>query len=134
MGLEKIGELRKALGITLEDLSLRSGVPVSTIKKISAGITKNPNLETVKALARALGCTLDDLDEKENPEPGRFEVSDHEKLLIMAYRADPAMQTAVDKLLGIAGAELPPNFEEIRQHANEMAKNLFKNQPTPAEK
>lgn len=39
-----------------------SGVPVGTLSKIAAGITKDPKLETVKAIARALECTLDDLD------------------------------------------------------------------------
>ena len=63
MGLEKIAELRKAKGMTIEDLSIKSGIPISTIKKISAGITTNPNLDTVIALARALECKLDDFDD-----------------------------------------------------------------------
>ena len=42
MGLEKITELRKAKGMTIEDLAIKSGIPISTIKKISAGITTNP--------------------------------------------------------------------------------------------
>ncbi len=62
MGLEKIAELRKAKGMTIEDLAIKSGIPISTIKKISAGITTNPNLDTVIALARALECKLDDFD------------------------------------------------------------------------
>lgn len=62
MGLEKIGQIRKEKGLTIEELSIKSGVPISTIKKISAGITTNPNLDTVKALAKALQCKLDDFD------------------------------------------------------------------------
>ncbi|BCI60594.1 helix-turn-helix domain-containing protein [Solibaculum mannosilyticum] len=63
MGLEKITELRKAKGMTIEDLAIKSEIPISTIKKISAGITTNPNLDTVIALARALECKLDDFDD-----------------------------------------------------------------------
>ena len=63
MGLEKITEIRKKKGITIEELSELSNVPISTIKKISAGITTNPSLDTVKALARALDCKLDDFDD-----------------------------------------------------------------------
>ena len=63
MGLNKIAEMRKTRGWTIDELSDRSGVPVSTIKKISAGITKRPNIETVKAIVHAMGFTLDDLDD-----------------------------------------------------------------------
>ena len=63
-----------ALGIVLKtymdknnignkELSKLSGVPIRTINNILAGITENPTLETVKALAHALGCTLDELAE-----------------------------------------------------------------------
>jgi|LSQX01.1.fsa_nt_gb transcriptional regulator with XRE-family HTH domain len=61
MGLEKINLLRKQKGLSIEELSNLSGVPIGTLSKITAGITKNPNLETVKALVAALGCKLDDL-------------------------------------------------------------------------
>lgn len=64
MGLEKINEYRKKRGLSIEELSEKSGVPIGTLSKINAGITKNPNLETVKAIAYALGITLDDLDDK----------------------------------------------------------------------
>ncbi len=64
MGLEKINEYRKKRGLSIEELSEKSGVPIGTLSKINAGITKNPNLETVKAIAYALGITLDDLDDE----------------------------------------------------------------------
>ena len=80
MGLEKISDFRKEKGLTIEELSEKSGVPVSTIKKISAGITTNPNLDTVKALAKALNCKLDDFDNepdtKKSPTPEKSEVGD----------------------------------------------------------
>jgi transcriptional regulator with XRE-family HTH domain len=63
--LNNINELRKARGLTVEGLAEASGVPLSTVKKICAGITTNPNLETVKALARALDCKLDDISDGE---------------------------------------------------------------------
>lgn len=67
MALEKINEIRKRRHLTIEDLSLKSNVPLSTVKKICAGITTNPNLDTVIAIARALDCTLDDLADYEPP-------------------------------------------------------------------
>ncbi|MBE5967693.1 MAG: helix-turn-helix transcriptional regulator [Lachnospiraceae bacterium] len=66
MGLEKIAEYKKKMGLTNEELSRLSGVPKGTIDKILSGVTKDPKLETLKAIARVLGCSLDDFDDTEN--------------------------------------------------------------------
>lgn len=63
MGLEKIAEYKKKLGMTSEELSELSGVPLGTLNKILNGTTKDPKLETLKALARVLECKLDDFDD-----------------------------------------------------------------------
>lgn len=68
MGLEKIAELKKEKGLTNEELSKLSGIPKGTIDKILSGVTKDPKLETLKAIARVLGCTLDDFDDTSNAE------------------------------------------------------------------
>ena len=49
MGLEKIAEYKKKLGMTTEELSEKSGVPIGTLNKILCGATKDP-IETLKAL------------------------------------------------------------------------------------
>jgi len=50
VGLEKIAEYKKKLGMTTEELSEKSGVPIGTLNKILCGATKDPKLETLKAL------------------------------------------------------------------------------------
>ena len=55
--------------MTNEELSNRSGVPKGTVDKILSGITKDPKLETLKALAKVLGLTLDDFDDTPRPDP-----------------------------------------------------------------
>lgn len=67
MGLDKINEIRKNRRLTIEELAVKSGVPLSTVKKICAGITTNPNLDTVISLAQALDCTIDELADSERP-------------------------------------------------------------------
>lgn len=137
----RIREARELVGMSQKELAESLGIKPTTFNGYETG-AHDPKSDILIKIAQKCKVTVDYLlwltDDpkgyKKSPEPERFEVSDHEKLLIMAYRASPSMQTAVDKLLGIEGVELPPNFEEIRQHANEMAKKLFKNQPTPAEK
>lgn len=99
MGLEMIGVFRKEKGMTLDELSEKSGIPVSTIKKISAGITTDPNLSTVQAIAGALGCTVDDLSNM-SQFAEVFSVS--EKKLVKKYRSlDPYGKEAVDGVLDV---------------------------------
>lgn len=67
MWLDVFNEMRKSSGMSLDELSEKSGVPKGTLAKITSGITKTPSLETMKSLVYAMGYTLDDLDKKENP-------------------------------------------------------------------
>lgn len=63
MWLTVFNRLREKSGLSLDDLSERSGVPKSTLSKITAGITKSPSIETIKSLVYAMGYILADLDE-----------------------------------------------------------------------
>lgn len=61
MGLEKLNEFKKKKGLTNLQLSLMTGITLSTIDKITSGNNTNPKLNTIKSLCQALDCTLDDL-------------------------------------------------------------------------
>lgn len=74
MGLDIISQKKKELGMTNEELSKRSGVPKGTIDKILSGVTKDPKLETLKAIAKVLGLSLDDFDDKPKREPSYEDV------------------------------------------------------------
>lgn len=63
MGLDKIEEYKRKLGLTTAELAEKSGVPKGTLDKILSGVTKDPKLETLKAIARVLGLSLDDFDD-----------------------------------------------------------------------
>lgn len=84
MGLEKIAEYKKKLGLTTEELSLKSGVPLGTLNKILSGVTKDPKLETLKAIARVLGLSLDDFDDLETDTPKEASYDD---LLVVYTRS-----------------------------------------------
>ena len=57
-----ITKFRKEANLTIDELSIKSGVPKGTINKIIAGTTKAPTLENIRALAYAMGKTLNDFD------------------------------------------------------------------------
>lgn len=67
MWLDVFNEMRKSSGMSLDELSEKSGVPKGTLAKITSGITKTPSLETMRSLVYAMGYTLDDLDKKKIP-------------------------------------------------------------------
>lgn len=128
MGLEKINAIRKEKGITIEDLSERSGVPLSTLKKICAGITTNPNIETVKAIVRALGCRLDDLDEPKEKAPASMQELSRELTLLIKWfsKASAHDQASILRFAELAAAasqrsvDLSPE-ERARVVLREMA-------------
>lgn len=67
MWLDRLNELRRESKMSLEEISAKSGVPKSTVAKITSGHTKSPALESVRDIVHAMGYTLDDLEEKETP-------------------------------------------------------------------
>ncbi len=81
---------RKQRNLTIEELAKKSGVPKGTLNKIINGVTKDPQLETVRAIANALECSLDDLDDNSNvyvlSGSGNMLLDADEKELIKKYR------------------------------------------------
>ncbi len=65
MGIEYLKKIKKEMGITTEEISRKSGVPLGTLNKIFAGQTLDPKFETLKAICGALGISLAELDEYE---------------------------------------------------------------------
>ncbi len=55
MEIEEIKKYLKEKDITYEELAKRTGLSISTIKKLFAGISKYPRIDTMQAIERALG-------------------------------------------------------------------------------
>lgn len=68
---------RVALGMNLDALAEKSGVPKGTVAKVMSGHSRNPGIETLKAITYALDLTLEDLDKK-GEEPAIGELSENE--------------------------------------------------------
>lgn len=55
MNLELWRKTKRERGMTYQDISERSGIPLGTIKNIFAGYTPDPRESTIKAIELALG-------------------------------------------------------------------------------
>ena len=75
MGIEKINELRKQKNSALMNYQKKSGISKSTLSKITSGQTKNPNLETVQAIARALNVPVDYFDDSSTVLPSNGDLN-----------------------------------------------------------
>ena len=81
MTIDEIREKKRILGYSNETLSRISGVPLGTVQKVLAGVTKAPRQKTLEALSRALAYpiiqheyTIDDI--RALPEGIRAELVD----------------------------------------------------------
>ena len=118
MGLEKINILRKQKGISLDALVSLSGVPKGTLSKISAGITKNPSLDTMTAIANALGCSIDDFHDNISPIkkdystiPGALPIARHSlPILGGIHCGEPQFAEQEFEYYTYAGAEINADF------------------------
>ncbi len=57
--IERIKKIKSEKKITNDKLSELTGIPLSTLSKIMAGISDSPKLSNIVAIAEALGCSLD---------------------------------------------------------------------------
>lgn len=91
MGLKKISEYKKKMNLTTEELSDKSGVPIGTLNKILSGATKDPKIETLKAISKVLGLSLDAFDDEEllksNDNATNNNISSTEYKHILKYRS-----------------------------------------------
>ena len=56
-----VKQVREAKGMSQVELARLSNIKQQSISLIETGVSRNPGIETLNALAVALGCTVTDL-------------------------------------------------------------------------
>lgn len=98
----RIKRLRQERGWTQTEMAQKMGYSdKAVISKIEHGEIDLP-LSKVEAFANIFGVHPGDLM---GDVPVVLQVSEHEKAVIIAYRQNPSMQDAVDRLLGVEKKE-----------------------------
>ncbi|MGN0181417.1 MAG: helix-turn-helix domain-containing protein [Candidatus Ornithomonoglobus sp.] len=113
--LNRIKGIKNEKQLTNEMLSKETEIPLGTLSKILSGNTKDPQMSNIMKIAKALGVTADYLVYGEDDKG----YSEHEQAVIRAYRAQPEMQPAVDRLLGIAD-----HLEEKRSDSTNIGADI----------
>ena len=70
MNIDYLNNRKNELKLTNAKLAELSGVPMSTLSKIMAGIVSNPKINTLKAISDVLECTIDDICEFDDSNSG----------------------------------------------------------------
>lgn len=60
MDVQEIKAYMKSKKITYDELSDKSGLSISTIKKIFSGISQYPRIDTIQAIEKALGISQEE--------------------------------------------------------------------------
>ncbi len=94
--LHRIKTLKKEKKISNERLSEITGISLGTLSKILAGQTKEPSVESVIKIANGLNTSAEYLIFGI-----RSQLTDTEKQLLSAYRKNPEMQPAINKMLDL---------------------------------
>lgn len=95
---DRIENLLNKNNLTKKALCERTGISYNTLASLFKRRSKRIEIETLQKIAECLNTTIEYLT------TGQIEVgklSEAEAALIVAYRSNPAMQSAVNKLLGI---------------------------------
>jgi transcriptional regulator with XRE-family HTH domain len=110
----KIKELRKAKGLTLEQVGNLVGVGKSTVRKWETGIIANMKRDKIAALSKALGTTPAYLMGWEEEQ----KKNDIQADIILRMRTDTEFMSAVENLYNLDKDKL--------QSLNQMLNTLFK--------
>lgn len=103
----KIKAIRERRGMSQKDFSERIGAKVTAVSNWESGLTR-PDVDTLSVICNVLNVTPSDLLDVQLRDNA---LTVHEGEVVKAYRAQPAIQPAVDKLLGIAERAQPASMQ-----------------------
>lgn len=108
---ERLLFYRKKKELSLGELSRMTGIPKTNLMRYEKGLTQKIPIDVIpmleKALALESGTLMGWTDNNKDIEKvtSEFTLSNHEKQVVLAYRQQPSMQEAVDRLLGVSETE-----------------------------
>ena len=94
---EYITQLIKEKGFNVKSFANHIKMPYSTLRSILEKGIGGASIDNVIKICKGLNISIDTL----KPNDTNITCSTHEEKVILAYRNNPKMQSAVDKLLGI---------------------------------
>lgn len=85
--LARLKAAKKDSGMTNDDLALKSGVPIGTLRKIMSGGTQEPKLPAIIAISDALGVSADYIIYGRQSAPASVQLSETDSLLLSKFNS-----------------------------------------------
>lgn len=96
---ERLKWLREEKGYSMRQMAIALNLPYTTYVNYEQN-KREPSSEILILISKYFGVSIDYLmGRTDQPESSKTELSDHEQEVITAYRDNPDMQPAVDRLL-----------------------------------
>ena len=108
---------RKTIKMSFEDLSNKTNISISTLKKVFTGITANPAYETVRAIAHAMGITTDDITDMMDGKPARRLPQEAINFARKYDSLDEWGKRAVDAIIDIEYQRCQKSIEQLLDEA-----------------
>lgn len=137
---QRLTQIRKERGMTVDQVVGISGVTKSTASKVFSGIETNPKMGTLLALLRAMDATLSDIDPvsiEKAPAPKERELTEKDRqiMAMLPYVPDAVKEgllLILDATVDIAAAEESANAHieqayALREQADDAEKQAARN-------
>lgn len=104
----KLKQILEDRGLKAADIAAQTGLPVQTIYSLISRDSNKASIDNLIKICGALGITVEEFNQYDlktkNNTMLKIAVTEHENKVITAYRDNPDMQVAVDKLLDVESA------------------------------
>lgn len=122
---KKLQDLKDSSGMTIQEISDKSKVPLPTVKRIFSGQTPDPGYSSVIAIIKALNGSIDDIQEvmQENSRPAAvtkkmcsvYEQNIHEKNQLIKFLLIISISMTAVFIFLLVWDFLNPNFGFFRR-------------------
>lgn len=111
MILSKLQEMKEDCQMTYQEIAEKSGIPISTVRRIFSGQTPDPGVTTIFAIAKAMGGSVEDMKD-DTPEQQK---SDNE--LPEKQKGDTVSRLSAELLISL--------YKRSIDDKNKLIKALF---------
>ena len=114
---DKIEMLCKEYGKTVTQMCREAGVSRTSIFYLKSGNRESISTKSIEKIAKYFGVPIGDIFENEkNPQAeraGDLQLTERERRLIIAFRSQPDLQYAVERLLGVEQDGIGQSGQEL---------------------
>lgn len=120
-----LSDIMEQRNLKIADVARMCNIADSTVRSIMSRKQKTVALDVAFKLSDGLNVSLEVLNGSKPKENNKITINDKEERLITAYRNNPDMQPAINKMLDIEAAVLGDIADDIKNEITEDIKKVI---------